>query len=168
MGFRDEPLLDQDRSSFDCGVPVLNNYLRQQAGQDRRRNIAVGYVLMDVLQHRVAGYYTLSAFTVAPAGLDPGLARRLPNYEVYPALLIGRLALDTRYRGKGVGKTLLASALRRCLALSGQMGAVAVVVDAKDDEAFRFYTRHGFLKLEDHPMRLYIPMRSIAMAVNQE
>ncbi len=149
---------------FHCGVEPLDRYFREQAGQDQRRKVAAPYVLIDASTDAVVGFYTLSAFTVSPASLPAGETKRLPSYEALPALLIGRLAVDVLYRGKGIGRLVLASALRRCLSLSKQLGAVAVVVDAKDDAARGFYEHAGFKCLEDHRLRLYIPIRSIERA----
>ncbi len=93
--------------------------------------------------------------------------KKLPRYETYPAILIGRLALDQRYQGQGLGRLLLVDALSRCLDLSTEIGAIAVVVDAKDDKARAFYEHVGFLRLLDNAYRLYIPMASIAHLLRQ-
>jgi GNAT superfamily N-acetyltransferase len=163
--YRDEPLRGHDCASFSGGVEPLDAYFRQQASQDQRRMIAAPHVLVEEVSGTIVGYYTLGAFAIRATSLPPDLTRRLPRYEVYPAILIGRLAVDRRFRGQGLGRRLLAAALRRCLALSEQLGAVAVVVDAKDDSARRFYEHAGFLRLADHEYRLYLPMRSAAQAV---
>jgi ribosomal protein S18 acetylase RimI-like enzyme len=79
-----------------------------------------------------------------------------------PAILIGRLAVDRRYRGQGLGRLLLVDALLRSLAISRQVGAMAVVVDAKDDAARSFYEQYGFTRFVDHDNRLFLPMATIA------
>ena len=79
-----------------------------------------------------------------------------------PTFLIGRLAVDERYRGRQIGTLLLASALKRCLMLSEDVGAVAVQVDAKDDQAAAFYQHFGFIPFVDAPMRLFMPMSEVA------
>ncbi|MGH2460374.1 MAG: GNAT family N-acetyltransferase [Chloroflexota bacterium] len=154
-----------DRQAFSCGVEPLDRYLRQQAGQEQRRNVAVPYVLVDVETGAIVGYYTLSAFTIAPASLPSEASQKLPRYRTYPAILIGRLALDHRYHGKGLGRVLLADALTRCRVLSKELAAIAVVVDAKDDRARSFYEHVGFLRLLDDPYRLYLPMATIARSI---
>lgn len=164
--YRDEPLREHDRTLFRCGSDALDSYFRAGAGQDRRRNLAVPYVLVEVDTADVVGFYTLSAFSVSTRNLPGSTTRRLPPYQVFPALLIGRLAVDMRHQGQGVGRLLLAAALRRCLALSQSLGALAVVVDAKDDSAAVFYRHAGFLPLADHPDRFYIPMRSVSRALS--
>ena len=160
--YRFEPLGDQhDRTGFTCGVAPLDRYLRTQAGQDRRRRLAAPFVCYDTATSLIVGYYTLSATAVTPAALSVEVTRRLPRYDHFPATLIGRLAVDLRYRGQGFGELLLLDALARCLAEADQIAAMAVVVDAKDDAARAFYEHYRFRRFEDHPYRLYLPMATI-------
>jgi len=156
-------LLDKthDRAAFTCGVEPLDRYLKQQARQDMERNVVRVFVLCPQDSTTIAGYYTLSATAIKPTNLPSDLVRRLPRYPTVPAILIGRLAADTRYQGHGVGKHLLLSALRRSLHLSTDLGAVAVVVDAKDATAQAFYERYGFLRFIDDPYRLFLPLTTI-------
>jgi GNAT superfamily N-acetyltransferase len=151
-----------DRSEFSCGVDALDRYLRQQAGQEMRRYVASVYVLYDRELQTIAGYYTLSAFSVEPTTLPDDISRRLPRYESIPAVLLGRLATDTRYRGQGFGGLLLINALRRSLEVSTQVGAAMVVVDAIDRAAASFYERYGFHAFPSYPNRLFITMQTIA------
>lgn len=158
-----EPLATRhDRAAFSCGVEALDRYLRQQAGQDERRNVARVFVRADPDTHVVRGYYTLSMTSVELAGLPADIAGRLPRYPVVPAALIGRLAIDQGFHGRGLGSILLIDACRRALDASAEVAAVAVVVDAKDDAARRFYERHDFRMLTGAPARLFLPMATIA------
>jgi GNAT superfamily N-acetyltransferase len=141
-----------NRAAFSCGVPELDRYLHHQAGQDARRRIAAPFVLV-MPDGRIGGYYTLSATAVQLIELPAETARRLPRYPQVPAFLLGRLAVDRRYRGQGWGRFLLADALRRCV--GSELAGFAVVVDAIDDEARGFYAREGFLSLPDTPNRLF-------------
>lgn len=167
-GFRSEPLADHNRSAFSCGVPALDNYFHDRIGQDQKRKLAAPYVLVEVDTGAIAGFYTLSSYTINPADLPRAIARKLPKYQEYPAILIGRLALDRRHQGKDLGRRLLFDALYRCLVLSSQLGALAVVVDAKDISARAFYEHLGFLPLENHDIKLYVPMGSIARLLDVE
>ncbi|MDP2660837.1 MAG: GNAT family N-acetyltransferase [Dehalococcoidia bacterium] len=151
-----------NRKAFSCGVEALDRYLHQQARQDYRRGVAVPYVLTDISTGEMVGYYTLSALSVLPESLPAELTARLPRYDAFPAILLGRLAVDQRHRGQGVGQLLLFDALARSLAVSKEIGALAVVVQAKDEDAYAFYKRHGFLPFEDHEDRLYMLMATIA------
>lgn len=147
-----------DRSRFDCGVEALDRYLRVQAGQDARKNMAAAFVLLGA-DETIAGYYTLSATAVKLGELPEQVTRKLPRYPLVPATLLGRLAVDRRHRGKGYGRFLLADALYR--SLRSEIASFAVVVDAKDENARRFYERESFLPLPDQPMKLFLPMASI-------
>lgn len=158
-----EPLGPQhDRAAFVSGVAPLDDYLRQQAGQDMRRHAAVVYVLVERDTTAVAGFYTLSATGIDVAAFPADVARRLPRYPLLPAALLGRLAVDEHFRGQGLGRGLLLDALGRSYHLSRQIGALAVVVDAKDDAARRFYAHFGFRQLADAANRLFLPMATIA------
>ena len=161
--YRFEPLgAHHDRADFSCGVETLDRYFRQQAGQDQRRGLAVPYVLVDPATGVVAGYYTLSTLSILAESLPADLTRKLPRYPALPTILIGRLAVDQRHRGQGLGELLLIDALHRSLDISRQIGAMAVVVDAKDDAARAFYERYGFMRFTDHEHRLFLTITTVA------
>jgi GNAT superfamily N-acetyltransferase len=147
---------DHDRLSFSCGVDALDSYLRTQAGQDVRRHLANCFVASPANTNAVAGYYTFSAASVAINDLTEEYAKRLPRYPVVPAALIGRLAIDRQYRGKGLGAALLFDAIER--ALRSDAAVYAGFVDAKDDSAAAFYSHHGFLRLKSRPQSLFLPV----------
>src|SRR5438105_3176362 len=128
-----------DRAAFSSGVAPLDNYLKNQANQEAKRKVAVTYVLREHDSTAIIGYYTLSTASIETTSLPQDIVRRLPRYNALPAMLIGRLALDQRYRGRGLGELLLADALKRCLKVSEEIGAIAVIVDAKDEGSTRFY-----------------------------
>ena len=151
-----------DRRSFKSGAEPLARYLQQQAGQDQRRRIAACFVLVDPELSRIAGYYTLSAFSVVGFELPEALQKKLPRYGQIPCTLLGRLAIDTQYRSRGLGSHLLVDALRRSWAHSAEVASWAVIVDAIDDGAVTFYVRHGFVALPKTQQRLFLPMRTVA------
>ncbi len=101
----------------------------------------------------VAGFYTLSATAIPVSDLPEASTRKLPRYPLIPATLLGRLAVDHRYRSRGYGRFLLADALFR--SVRSEIASFAVVVDAKDGDARRFYERESFLPFPDHPLRLF-------------
>ncbi len=161
-GYRVEPLDKRHgRSEFSCGVEALDRYLREQAGQDARKRVAAPFVLCEGESAEVLGYYTLSALSVDVGEWPEHVAKKLPRYPLVPVTLLGRLAVDARLRGKGAGEHLLMDALRRALEASRNVASVAVVVDAKDDNAMSFYERYGFIRFMDHPRRLFLPMAVI-------
>lgn len=157
---RVEPLSSShDRSRFESGVEPLDRYFRTQAGQDARKNMAAPFVLL-LPDGTVAGYYTLSSTSVLLGDLPNETVRKLPKYPLVPATLLGRLAVDRRQQGKGFGRFLLADAL--CRAAMSEIASFAVIVDAKDENARRFYEGESFLPFPDQPMKLFRPMAEIA------
>lgn len=148
-----------DRGSFECGVEPLDRYLRVQAGQDARKNVAAPFVLV-LADGTIAGYYTLSATAVSVGELPTSISKKLPRYPLIPATLLGRLAVDRRHWGRGYGRFLLADALYR--SVRSEIASFAVVVDAKNESARQFYEREGFIPFPDQPLKLFLPMAAIA------
>jgi predicted GNAT family N-acyltransferase len=159
--FRVEPLgKAHDRAAFSCGIEPLDNYLQKQASQDVAKRVAVCFVLTPD-SHTVAGYYTLSQYSVDLVELPEEMAKKLPKYPEVPTTLLGRLAISERFRGQKLGEFLLLDALYRCWQQSKQVASAAVIVDAKDEAAKRFYEHFEFVPLPDTPHRLFLPMRTI-------
>ena len=153
-----------DRSRFDCGSEALDRYIRQQASQDARRKVARVFVAVPEGSREVAGFYTLSAGSLARTALPPREARRLPRYPV-PVALIGRLAVDGRWGGRGLGSALVADAFRRVIRAGEALAVYAVIVDAKDDRARIFYERFGFIRLSDTENRLFCPIATAERSI---
>ncbi|MFQ5794421.1 MAG: GNAT family N-acetyltransferase [Candidatus Bipolaricaulia bacterium] len=150
-----------DRSNFSCGIESLDRYLHKQASQDRKRRIAAPFVLVKEGQPDVLGYYTLSAFSIYLEDLPVDLAQRLPHYPDVPATLLGRLAVDQKWQGKGLGEFLLMDALSRSLNQANKIASFALVVDAVNENARNFYLYFGFQPFLDRPDRLFLPMKTI-------
>ena len=149
--YRIERLANHDRANFISGSDALDRYLHQQAGQDMRRRVASCFVAVDSAG-QIAGYYTLAATSLLLDLLPAEHAKRLPRYPTVPAVLLGRLAVAKAQQGKRLGGALLADALIR--AAGAEVMAYAMVVDAKDDGAVRFYQHLGFARLGDDERRL--------------
>ena len=111
---------------------------------------------------KVLGYYTLSASVVGVDELPQALAKKLPRYPQLPVTLLGRLAVDSSLKGRGLGQFLLMDALQRSLHAAAEIAAMAVVVDAKDEAAAAFYGHFGFAPLQQQPRRLFLPVKTIA------
>lgn len=158
-GFVIEPLGAHDRSAFSCGAAPLDRYLREQASQDVRRLVASCFVVVEAATRTLAGYYTLAATSVAANDLPPEFVKRLPRYPLLPAALIGRLAVDQRYQGRGVGSALLADAALRVL--RSDMKALALIVEAKDEKAVAFYRLQGFTLFASCPLSLWLPLETV-------
>jgi ribosomal protein S18 acetylase RimI-like enzyme len=160
--FRIEPLAKtHDRAAFSCGNLPLDNYLKRPASQDVAKHAAVCFVLTPDGK-TVAGFYTLSQYSVDLVRLPQEIAERLPKYPEVPATLLGRLAISEGCKGRGLGEFLLLDALHRSLEQSMHVASAALIVDAKDEAAKRFYEHFDFLPLPDTPNRLFLPMRTIA------
>ncbi|HKJ95395.1 MAG TPA: GNAT family N-acetyltransferase [Gammaproteobacteria bacterium] len=148
------------RKDFDCGESTLNTYLQRQAGQDSRRDLAVTTVAMNTDELRIAGYYTASMLGIGVGTIPSDLSGSLPHERPIPAMLIGRLAVDHRYQGHGVGGRLLAQALHAAYRASQEAGIAFVVVDALNDRATAFYEAFGFIPATPSK-RLFLPMATI-------
>jgi predicted GNAT family N-acyltransferase len=158
--FRVETLGSQhDRSGFSSGAAPLDRYFREQVTQDVRRRAAACYVAVDASSGTVTGYYTLSASGVALGEMPAPVAKRLPRYPLVPVARLGRLAIDSAYRGRGLGATLLWDTALR--AARSELAVFAMVVGAKDDVAAAFYQHHGFVALGGGGLQLFLPLANI-------
>jgi GNAT superfamily N-acetyltransferase len=155
-----------DRAEFSCGKAPLDDFLRLRATQYEKRRLGSTYVAVFRGEAKVAGYYTLAAGAISIENLPPAVAKRLPKHPV-PVILLGRLAVDQRAHGQGLGKTLLQDALRRCLEWSEKLGVFAVEVLAIDTEAKGFYAKYGFVPLADNDLHLFLPIKTIEEARSQ-
>jgi GNAT superfamily N-acetyltransferase len=150
------------RKSFDCGELSLNEYLQQYASQDIKRRINKVFIASPPeAPQQVIGYYSLSAGSLDANVLPDGLRRRLPRYPV-PVVLLGRLAVAKSHQGQGLGSILLADALQRIVQANQVMAVYAVIVDALNDRAAVFYQQFGFISLPHQPLKLFLPMDSVA------
>lgn len=151
-----------DRAGFSCGLAVLDTYLRERARQDAKRRIAAPFVLTAGDDPTIIGYYTLSALSVVLDELPQAIIRKLPRYPAIPATLLGRLAVDAGFHGQGLGEYLLMDALGRALRHSRTIASFAVIVEAINEAAARFYARYEFQPFPNQAARLFLPMHKIA------
>lgn len=147
---------EHDRQAFSCGVDALDRYMQNQAGQDVRRRISNCFIASPAEGAVIAGYYTLAATSIPVLDLPEAETKRLPRYPVLPAALIGRLAVDRRYRGRDLGAALLFDAIQR--AVRAEAAVFTMVVDAKDEGAAAFYRHFGFTPFASRPMSLFLPI----------
>jgi hypothetical protein len=163
MGLRIEILgVAHRRDGFDCGEPALNEFLSRLAGQQQRRGFGKTYVALAEDGVSVIGFLTLSAGQVATAQLPSTL--KLPRYPV-PVLRIGRLAVDIRHQGRGVGHGLLGFALILGSEWSQRVGVYGVAVEAKHERARAFCLGLGFLPGVDDPLHMILPLSTLARAI---
>jgi predicted GNAT family N-acyltransferase len=163
--FKSEPLdrKKHNRAAFSCEHKALTDYIKHQASQDVKKNVAAVFVLTpDGVT--ISGYYILSQYGVDASEIPQALLEQLkiPKYPRLPATLIGRLARHIDFKGQSVGEDLLMDALRRALNATRTIASVAVVVEAKDEKAVRFNERYGFIAMPDHADRLFIPMATVS------
>ena len=150
-----------DCASFDCGQPALNDWLRQQALKNEARGASRTYVVC--VEQRVVGYYALATGAVARAAATGKVRRQMP--EPIPVMVIGRLAVDVRHQGQGLGYGLLRDALLRTLQVAGQTGIRAVLLHAMTADAKTFYQRAGFHESPVDPLLLMITMDDVEKAL---
>lgn len=143
--------------AFDCGVPVLNEYLRRYAIQNQNAHAARTYVA--TRGNRVVGYYTLAFGSVEYIQASARVKRGLARHPI-PIMLLGRLAVDLLEQGKGIGKSLLRDAITRTIKASDIAGLRAIVVHAKDERARAFYLNVDFEPSESDPNHLMLLMKN--------
>ena len=149
------------KNEFSCGKQMLDNYLHKQANQDIKRKLSACFVIIEQESNLIKGYYTLSNNSIPQKFIPKKFQKRLPKtYSFIPTTLLGRLAIDIRFQGKGIGKILLIDALKRSFELSKSIGSFAVIVDPLDKDAEMFYDNYGFIELPDSG-KMFLPMKTI-------
>lgn len=151
---------EHDLSVFDCGDQALNDWLRNRALGNESR-FSRTYVVCEAKV--VVAYFCISAGAIERKGAPGRLRRNAP--DTIPVSVIGRLAVDRRYAGKGLGADLLSDALRRIAAASRTIGVGAALVHAKDEAAKRFYMHCAeFIPYPDDGLALFLPIETIIAA----
>lgn len=158
---RIEPLSSQhDRAAFSCGNDALDRYLKEQSTQDVRRSTARIFVAIDPSQpERIIGFFTLSAASITASDLPLEIAKRLPRHPI-PAALIGRLAVDLSVAGRGLGRILVADAVKKAMAAAKMVAMAVVVVDPIDDAAKKFYASFGFRSLQGPQKQMFLSLKN--------
>ena len=146
-------------SDFDCGKALLNEFLRLYALTNSQSGNSRTFVLAGA-DHRVVGYYSIAATSIVHEAAPARVKQGQPRHPL-PAILMARFAVDVSQQGQGVGRALFRDALLRSLNITEELGARAFVVDAKDDEALRFYNKFNMMIDAQDPRRLYLLFKDI-------
>lgn len=153
---------EHDLSAFDCGEPALNDWLRHRAMKNESR-FSRTYVICE--GNRVVAYFCISAGAIERAAAPGKVRRNAP--DTIPVSLIGRLAVSRDHAGKGLGADMLSDALRRIAIASQSIGIGAVLVQAKDDAAKRFYMRCAeFIEYPEDSRTLFLPIETVVAALS--
>jgi GNAT superfamily N-acetyltransferase len=154
-----EPLGAQhEKRKFSCGTAALDEYLQRFASQHEKSRLSRTYVAADGTT--VAGYYSLAMAAIVRDVVPLHWQSRFPRFPL-PVARLARLAVARSYQGRGIGGMLLLDALYRSLHLSAGIGMVAVVVDAKDESAARFYRYFDFEAFPESPLTLWLPIAAL-------
>jgi len=159
-----EPLTAaHDVSAFSCGKPSLDHWLKTRALSNQEKGFTAVLVVHEA--GRVVGYYGLAPTAVVPAVLPRSIRTGQPPDPV-PCLLLGQLAIDSGWAGRGIGTGLVKHALERCVAAASLIGGRALMVNVVDDEAAAFWRRRGFLPSRDDPLILFRSIADIAASLS--
>ncbi|WP_369854560.1 GNAT family N-acetyltransferase [Candidatus Thalassolituus haligoni] len=142
---------------FDCGNESLNEWLIKRALKNQISGASRTFVICS--GQRVVGYYALATGSVERTLTNSNFARNMP--EPIPVIVLGRLAIDTRWQGKRLGAALLKDALTRVVQVSNQVGIRGVLVQAISDTAKVFYQQYGFQPSPTDDMSLLISVKTI-------
>lgn len=149
-------------SEFSCGKPSLDRWLKTRALSNQEKGFTAVLVVHEA--NRMIGYYGLAPTAVVPSTLPRSIRTGQPPDPI-PCLLLGQLATDQNWIGKGVGTGLLKHALQRCVAAARLVGGRALLVNAVDVEAANFWKRRGFIASKDDPLLLLRSIADIAASI---
>ena len=148
------------KSEFTCGNTYLDNYIQKQARQDIKRKLSACFVLSNE-DNEIRGFYTLSNAGIPRELIPENISKKMPRaYESLPVTLLGRLAINEKNKGQGLGKLLLIDALKRSFEVSKVIDSMAVIVDPIDENAISFYNKFGFISLPDSE-KMFLSMKTI-------
>jgi GNAT superfamily N-acetyltransferase len=154
---------DDDVSEFDCGEPTLDQWIRNRALKNDQAGASRTFVSIDRDLGAVAGYYCMSASSLTREDATSTLRRDIP--DPIPVILVGRLAVDRRYAGGGLGASLLQDAILKGIVAAQTVGARAFPVHALSDAAENFYRRFGFQLVPDSTRAMYLLLQDAAQTV---
>lgn len=152
--------------NFQCGVLSLDAWLRKHALQSHRSGGSRVFVTTET-EPEIVGYYALAAGAVMPRDATAQLARGMAANLPVPVVLLGRLAVDARHQGQHLGRSLLQDAMMRVLQAGELIGIRALLVQAIDEHARKWYTQFGFERSPTHPLHLILLIKDLRASVEQ-
>ena len=157
-----------DRDGFDCGSEPLNLFLKQTARQHAARGISRTFVLVeeDASEPKpILGFFSLNHCQLKAESLPVEEAKKLPR-DV-SGIRLGRLAVAREHQRQGLGRSLPVGAMRKFIEIFNTAGGIGLFVDAKDQEARRYYEQFGFVSLPFNELELFLPVKTIQEALAQ-
>jgi GNAT superfamily N-acetyltransferase len=153
---------EQRLEGFDCGEPALNDWLTRRALGNQAAGTSRTWVVIDQPTRTVLAYYASSTASVMRAAAPRRIARDQP--AELPAILLGRMAVDSRHQGNGLGAAMLKHFMTKAIEVSEKVGARFVLVHAKNERAKDFYKHHGFVESPIDPLTLVMLLPSTSRA----
>jgi ribosomal protein S18 acetylase RimI-like enzyme len=155
-----------DRDGFDCGSEPLNLFLKQTARQHGERGISRTFVLVDeaaAAPKPIVGFFSLNICQIKSESLTTQATKKLPRDVA--GVRLGRLAVAKATQRQGIGKTLLVAAMRKFIEIFNTAGGIGLFVDAKDQDAKRYYEQFGFVAMPSNELELFLPVKTIQEAL---
>lgn len=149
-----------DRQGFDCGRSQLNDWLRQVARQHQDKGLSKTFVATSEEDTtRICGYYALTLAELESRHLPDAWRKKF--LRRIPGVRLGRLAVDLKHQGRGLGELLLVDVLVRAKRIHQEAGGIGLFVEAIDHRVASFYQRFGFEPTPDQPLLLFLPVQVI-------
>jgi GNAT superfamily N-acetyltransferase len=154
-----------DAAAFTSGEPALDDWLCQRAWNNLQNAASRTYVVCPLRSQVIVGYYALSMGQILAQETPGAIRRNMPRH--IPAILLGRLAIDRSWQGRGIGQALLADAVQRALRAANEVAARLLIVHAISPAAEAFYLHHGFTRLPVEAPTLALDLVKIQRPGNQ-
>jgi len=166
--WHEEPIAKKhDRATFDCGEPALNEFLRRHARQSHEKGAAKTFVAISQTDAKtILGFYSLCPASLEYARAPEIVRKGLARHDV-PVFRLARLAVNRLFQGQGLGGQLILSAGRRCLFAAAEVGGVAILIDAKNERAAKWYESYGAVAMTDAPQSLLLPLATVQEALKR-
>lgn len=157
----EEPLnKTHNRKNFDCGNEELNIFLRYYACQSHKNGTAKTYVTLDKQTKKIIGFYSITLTSIEYNQIPKSFQKGLSRHQV-PLFILARLGVDVSEKNKGIGGILLYKAIERCIKVSEEAGGIGLLIEAKNRNIAKWYSKFGAISLPDKPLSLILPFSTI-------